>query len=282
MARHNRPPELLRRPGIDDEDLDGSGGITELEKFHPDRVDGVGTPANGFPVLMMKALGNSGTAAEEDTVPDDLAKDGAADDDSPDTGAPGDDVDGSGDSHDDDDDTKASKEAAPEDAPVVAELVEPSSEAVKAAAADYETARRDWLATEPGLKGADSATELLKARADWNGWNTLGKDEGLDGSEEGRKRWIVKHLADAPPTATVPATGDLVIPDTADAEPLAELAKELLDAEEAVYKRTFTADERRKAAAEHHSLPDGSVSNREQERPGQRGDPRPVRSRPGR
>lgn len=30
--------------------------ITELEKFDPTRVDGVGTPANGFPILMMKAL----------------------------------------------------------------------------------------------------------------------------------------------------------------------------------------------------------------------------------
>ena len=98
MSRNNRPPALLRRPAIDD-DLDGTGGITELEKFDPERVDGVSTPANGFPVLLMKALGNSGTAAEEDTVEDDLAKDGAqSDDDSPDTGAPGEDVDGSGDS----------------------------------------------------------------------------------------------------------------------------------------------------------------------------------------
>lgn len=31
--------------------------ITELEKFEPDRMDGVGKPANGFPVLMMKGIG---------------------------------------------------------------------------------------------------------------------------------------------------------------------------------------------------------------------------------
>ena len=62
MTRNSRPPALLRRPAIDD-DLDGTGGITELEKFDPERVDGVSTPANGFPVLLMKALGNSGTAA---------------------------------------------------------------------------------------------------------------------------------------------------------------------------------------------------------------------------
>lgn len=244
MSRNNRPPSLLRRPGIDDE-LDGTGGITELEKFDPERVDGVTKPANGFPVLMMKALGNSGTAAEEDTVEDDLAKDGAAkdDDDSPDTGAPGEDIDGAGDSHEDDDDDKASKEASP----AVAELAEPSAEAVKAAAADYETARRDYLAGEPGLKGADSATELLKARAEWNHWNSLGKDEGLDGTEDGRKRWIVKHIADTPPAPAEDA-----------AEPEAALTKELLEAEEAVYKRTFTAEERRKAAAAGHALPDGS------------------------
>lgn len=266
MTRHSRPPALLRRPGIDEEDLDGIGGITELEKFEPERVDGVSQPANGFPVLLMKGLGNSGTAAEEDTVEDDLAKDGAqSDDDSPDTGAPGEDIDGSGDSHEDDD-TKASKETSAEDAaPVVAELAEPTAEAVKAAAADYETARRDYLAAEPGLKGADSATELLKARAEWNHWNTLGKDEGLDGTEDGRKQWIVKHLepkvlvsTDSGNATWASPVGDLVIPEAAAAEPVAELAKELLEAEEAVYKRTFTADERRHAASEGHALPDGS------------------------
>lgn len=40
--------------------------ITELEKFDPTRVDGVGTPANGFPILMMKAL----EAAENDLTAD--------------------------------------------------------------------------------------------------------------------------------------------------------------------------------------------------------------------
>lgn len=242
--------------------MDGSGSVTELEKFEPERVDLVTSPATGLSFLLLKGLPD---APEGDIMQeDDIAKNGdAADDDSPDTGAPGDDIDGAGDSHEDDDDDKASKETAP----AVAELAEPSAEAVKAAAADYETARRDWLAAEPGLKGADSATELLKARADWNHWNTLGKDEGLDGSEEGRKRWIVKHLTDGAPevTLTVPAAGELVIPDAVLAcsdqvlpATEAELAKELLDAEEAIYKRTFTADERRKAAAENHALPDGS------------------------
>ena len=30
--------------------------ITELEKIEADRVDGVGTPANGIPFLMLKSL----------------------------------------------------------------------------------------------------------------------------------------------------------------------------------------------------------------------------------
>jgi len=30
--------------------------LTELEKIEPTRVDGVGTPANGFPILMMKSI----------------------------------------------------------------------------------------------------------------------------------------------------------------------------------------------------------------------------------
>jgi hypothetical protein len=30
--------------------------VTELEKIEPTRVDGVGTPANGFPILMMKSI----------------------------------------------------------------------------------------------------------------------------------------------------------------------------------------------------------------------------------
>lgn len=34
----------------------GEVEITELEKFEPTRVDGVKTPANGFPILMMKGL----------------------------------------------------------------------------------------------------------------------------------------------------------------------------------------------------------------------------------
>lgn len=47
--------------------------ITELEKFEPTRVDGVKTPANGFPILMMKSVV---PAAEGDPV---AQKDASAD-----------------------------------------------------------------------------------------------------------------------------------------------------------------------------------------------------------
>jgi len=43
--------------------------ITELTKIEPTRVDGVGTPANGFPILMMKSIApaaETGTAAKAD------------------------------------------------------------------------------------------------------------------------------------------------------------------------------------------------------------------------
>lgn len=48
---------------------DGDVEITELVKIEPTRVDGVGTPANGFPVLMMKALGEDAAPAAGDAEP---------------------------------------------------------------------------------------------------------------------------------------------------------------------------------------------------------------------
>ena len=60
-------------------------GITELEKFTPERVDGVDLPANGSSFLMLKALGaepagdapDPGTAAVPGDAPEgeDVAKD---------------------------------------------------------------------------------------------------------------------------------------------------------------------------------------------------------------
>lgn len=48
---------------FDDEDIAEDGEIiTELEKFGPERVDGVDVPANGFPILMLKSLAGPSTA----------------------------------------------------------------------------------------------------------------------------------------------------------------------------------------------------------------------------
>ena len=81
----------------------------------------------------------------------------------------------------------------------------------------------------------------------------MGKDEGLDGTDEGREKWITKRLAgnSVVPAAEVPAADD------------EDLFKAIAAVEEPVYKRTFTADERRQAVAEHHALPNGSVPDRE-------------------
>ena len=54
-----RTPALLRALTGEDEDE-----ITELEKFEPERVDAVGTPANGFPVLLMKGIATTDSAAQ--------------------------------------------------------------------------------------------------------------------------------------------------------------------------------------------------------------------------
>lgn len=49
--------------------------ITELTKIEPTRVDGVGTPANGFPILMMKSIAPAVPAAP---AGDSASKDAAA------------------------------------------------------------------------------------------------------------------------------------------------------------------------------------------------------------
>lgn len=45
-----------------------TGGITELEKFDPSRVDGVDVPANGFPILMLKSIAIDQPPAVSDTI----------------------------------------------------------------------------------------------------------------------------------------------------------------------------------------------------------------------
>lgn len=51
--------DALAGLGLDADDEDELDGLTELEKFSPERVDGVSTPASGFPILFMKSLGDA-------------------------------------------------------------------------------------------------------------------------------------------------------------------------------------------------------------------------------
>ena len=54
--------------------------ITEIEEFTPERVDGVGKGANGFPILMLKAV--DGEVVESETTLDEVVTElGKADDD---------------------------------------------------------------------------------------------------------------------------------------------------------------------------------------------------------
>ena len=53
--------------------MDASKGLTELVDLDPSRVDLVKNPANGFPILMMKAL--SAPETEPDTSGTEIAKD---------------------------------------------------------------------------------------------------------------------------------------------------------------------------------------------------------------
>jgi hypothetical protein len=144
--RKNRP---------DDEPEDG---ITELEKFEPERVDGVGTPANGFPVLMMK-----GVPDESGAGPEDAAK---ADGDS---GSPED----QDEAEDGDEDT--AKEAAVRQA--------------------YDTARSEWMAREPLAKEALTGTEYLQQQTAWRRWYAEGDEAGLNGTSDGYALWAAKQAA---------------------------------------------------------------------------------------
>ena len=71
----------------------------------------------------------------------------------------------------------------------------------------------DYMLLSASANGASNGSTIVLA--------------GLDGTEDGRKRWIVKHLADEPPVVTLAEDA------APEAEPVAELAKELLEAEEA-------------------------------------------------
>ena len=237
----------------EDEALKETEGITEIIKLDPSRMDGVFAPANGAPFLLVKSIANdtggaamTATATETETITTEeaatdtgtdeaakaataeageAAKDSGGSDGEEDEGAEGEtDDDGGAEA-----DAGAAKAAEPE--PHVTRA------AIKAARGAYETARREYEATEPTTKGALDGTDVLRARAEWNTWRALGKSQGLDGTEDGRARWVAKHLAD---------------------EAAPELDEAVIKAEVAVYKRTFTTEQRRKAADAGHALADGS------------------------
>jgi hypothetical protein len=231
-----------RRNGMTEEGAEAmhdGGGITELEKFDPERVDGVGTPANGFPVLMMKGISEEDSAAPE--AEDVAEKAGGGKKKMPredEQGFPGADAekaDGDPDDADDDsgdggEDDTAAKEAA--------------------SRAAYEAARRQWMDLEPAAKSAQTGTEFLQAQAAWKRWYATGDEEGLNGTSDGYARWAAKQAA---PEAEAAEAG---VQDAAGG-PVA-LEKEIADAEEVVYKRAIDTETRRKLASEGKALSDGS------------------------
>jgi hypothetical protein len=107
-------------------------------------------------------------------------------------------------------------------------------EAVKMAGQAYRTARKEWLAREPGTKGVTGGTEYLARRAEWHRWNAEGEAEGLDGTREGAERWLAKH------------------------SPAPEIAKTEAGPADDVAKRDFSAAERRSAADTGAAMSDGS------------------------
>ncbi len=221
-----------------DEDEGEFDGITELEKIAPDRVDGVRKPASGLPILLIKSLGNptggaamTATATETETTtaeeaPEtgtETAKGTPPPEDAPDGTAKADT--GTGDDSKDDEDEDGAEKAA-----------EPDPGLIKAAQDAYESARRAYEAAEPTTKGALDPMDYLHAQTQWRKWNTLGKSEGLDGTREGRDRWVASRIVES-------------IPD---------LPAEVIKAEAAVYKRDVDTAERKHLASEGKALADGS------------------------
>jgi hypothetical protein len=180
-------PEKTRRRRQAEGDAPEPDGITELEKFDPDRVDGVGVPANGFPVLIMKGLPAEDAAEEEPAVTVKAKKKGKNQmpPPPPDTGAGPD---------DDEDDGSAAK-------------------AESESRAAYETARSGWMKQEPVAKDALTGTEFLRQQAAWKRWYAQGDEDGLNGTSDGYARWTAKQAtpADEDPAETGPALDGEVI-----------------------------------------------------------------------
>lgn len=231
-------------------------GITELVKIEPERVDGVETPANGFPILLLKSIGHDSTggAAMADAVTQtEPGTEGMA--------ASGETVDGG---------TAKNSRESPGGAQGQAEDgTAPTKEALEKAAASYQQALRGHREAEPTVKDAVDPTDVLKARAAWDKWNRAGREEGLDGSPEGRDRWIAKAMAaPAPPPPSAAATGvgaGMKSDDDDDDDDGREMDDDAKKAEAGVYKRDIDTATRRRLAGEGKALGDGSypIENKE-------------------
>jgi hypothetical protein len=252
--------------GTEDED------ITELEKFSPERVDGVTTPANGFPILLVKQAAPGGEAMDNATgdavVKDDGDRDGDGEnalpggkDDGPDDG------DGAAEKATADGGTAdaGDAQAAGDSAQDVAkDALDPDGwDAVRdASPADreaYLAALTAHRAAEPLGKGASTGTEYLQAQRAWRLWSEHADAEGLDGTREGAARWLAKHGTGPVPVAeSAPEAAAVDEPVIATPEAAEAMLKAVMDAEAPVYKRDIDAATRRRLASEHKALPNGS------------------------
>jgi hypothetical protein len=236
-----------RKTGTDEggaEAMHNGDGITELEKFDPERVDGVGTPANGFPVLMMKGV--PAETAEDEPVGADAEKAEGGKKKMPredEQGFPGADAEKADSDSDEDDDEEECDDCDEDDSA--------AKEAESRAA--YEAARKEWMSQEPAAKSALTGTEYLQQQAAWKRWYAEGDEEGLNGTSDGYARWVTKQAA--------PETADEEGAESAGGAGLeadAEAIKATVEAEEPVYKRKIDTETRRKMASEGHALSDGS------------------------
>jgi hypothetical protein len=263
----------MANPALATEEPEDLEGITELEKFDPERVDGVFTPASGLPFLIIKSAQgggmdetaaepmNGGAPPEDEVAKEDGQRDAdgenarsASEDDSPDTGAG--DTDADGDAEKAADGETAQAETAPDPDPDPMAAVKNASPADQAA---YLAAVRDYRASEPMAKGATNGTEFLQAKVAWRQWAAHGDEEGLDGTEAGAARWLAKH-GTGPVAKIVGGHGPELVKADDDAVviPSPEMVDALFKAEAEVYKRDFSTDERKRLASEGKALSDGS------------------------
>ena len=259
---------MARTVSLATDEEDDLEGITELEKFDPERVDGVFTPASGLPFLVIKAAQGGDMDETADTPMDGgadpggtVAKDDGQRDGDGENALPSDKDNGPDTGDGDEAAEKAAEDAAEASDEAPAELDPDPMAAVKnASPADrdaYIAALKDYRASEPMAKGATNGTEFLQAKVAWRQWAEHGETEGLDGTEAGAARWLAKHgtgpvlVGEHGPEPVKMDEGAVVIPSP-------EMVDALFKAEAEVYKRDISTADRKRLAAEHKALPDGS------------------------